>query len=161
MAGIIIEGAEQTGKSTLCRQLATKLGFELVHMHKDYGYVDGVFDYYSGYFYDIDRRPGNYVYDRSYVSELVYGSLFKRDNIDAQLQGKIERRFAELGYVFVLCHWDGDWIDREETVTQEQNRVVAATYDRVFETVSLPKLRLCPRRETDAIDRVVGLLKGI
>jgi hypothetical protein len=156
VAGIIVEGAEQSGKSTLSRHLADTLGFELVH----YGPAPIDFDYYSGYFRDIESRPGGYIYDRSYVSELVYGSLFRRNNIDAQLQQKIERRFSELGYVFVLCHWDGDWIDREETVTQDQNRTVAATYDRVFESISLPKLRLCPRRDPRSIDMVIGLLRG-
>lgn len=156
MAGIIVEGAEQSGKSTLCRQLADRLGFKLVH----YGPAAPDFDYYSGYFENIEREPGDYIYDRSYPSELVYGSLFRRNNIDGRLQRLIETRFSELGYVFVLCHWDGDWIEREETVTQSQNRVVASTYDRVFESITLPKLRLCPRLDPTAIDKVTALLRS-
>lgn len=157
MAGIIVEGAEQSGKSTFCQQLADRLGFKLIH----YGPASPDFDYYSGYFENIEREPGDYIYDRSYPSELVYGSLFRRNNIDDRLQGLIEARFSELGYVFVLCRWDGDWIEREETITQSQNRVAASTYDRVFEGITLPKVRLCPRLDPTAIDKAIGLLRSV
>ena len=75
--GIIVEGAEQQGKSTFCDKLSKRLGVEIIHMHRGYGFVDGKFDYLTGYFYDIDRRPGPFIYDRSYVSELAYGKVFQ------------------------------------------------------------------------------------
>lgn len=166
MPGIIVEGTEQTGKTTLANKLAARLGIEYSHMHRGSGFVNGVFDYYHGYFRDAVRtnEAGEalaYVLDRNYASELAYGRLFGRNNIDDRLRRKIEKRFNELGYVFVLCHWDGAWIDRDETVTSEQSKLVAAHYDEVFEGVTLPKLRVCPRRDPDALDRIVGLYERV
>ena len=160
MPGIIVDGAEQTGKSTFCRRLAEKLGYELVHMHKGYGFVDGVFDYVSGYFYDIDRNPDlSFVYDRNYLSELAYGGMFERGNITPEVQARIEQRFAQLGYVVVLCHYDGGWIDREETITREQNELVAKHFESAYNSVTLPKIKVCPRRDQDALAKVIELLE--
>ncbi len=142
--GIIVEGAEQQGKSTFCQKLTDALGVEVVHMHKGYGFVDGRFDYVSGYFYDIDRRPGPFIYDRSYISELVYGRLFNRNNITVEIQDKIERRFNDLGYFAIVLELNRPWIERDETVTREQNEKVKELYREVFPTLKIDKFVIKP-----------------
>ena len=145
--GIIVEGAEQQGKSTFCERLNKVLGAELIHMHKGYGFVDGRFDYVSGYFYDIDRRTGPFIYDRSYISELVYGRLFNRNNITSEIQSRIELRFKELDYFAVILELNRPWIDREETVTQEQNEKVKGLYREVYPTLLIDKFVIKPDDE--------------
>jgi hypothetical protein len=142
--GIIVEGAEQQGKSTFCQRLSQTLGIEVIHMHKGYGFVDGKFDYTSGYFYDIDRRPGPFIYDRSYISELVYGRLFNRNNITREIQDRVETRFNELGYFAVLLELNNPWIEREETVTREQNEQVKVLYRDVYEGLKIDKFFIKP-----------------
>ena len=145
--GIIVEGAEQQGKSTFCERLNKALGLEVIHMHKGYGFVDGRFDYFSGYFYDIDRRPGPFIYDRSYISELVYGRLFNRNNITPEIQARIEHRFKELGYFAVVLELNRPWIEREETVTREQNERVKELYLEVYPTLLIDKFVIKPDEE--------------
>lgn len=151
--GIIIEGAEQQGKSTFCDKLTRRLGIEVVHMHKGYGFVDGKFDYRTGYFYDIDRRPGPFIYDRSYVSEMVYGRLFGRNNITQEVQHDVESRFKDLGYFLVLLELDIPWIDRDETVTREQNDKVKQLYREVYPGLAIDKFLIKP--DDDAVEFVV------
>jgi len=148
--GIIVEGAEQQGKSTFCDKLSKRLGVEIIHMHKGYGFVDGKFDYLTGYFYDIDRRPGPFIYDRSYVSELAYGKVFQRNNITPEILQGIESRFQDLGYFLVLLELNLPWIDRAETVTQEQNEKVKKAYREVFPQLKIDKFLINP--SDDAVE---------
>ncbi len=83
--GIIVEGAEQQGKSTFCNRLKDILKIEVIHMDK----AGPNFDYFSGYFEDIERLKLPVIYDRSYISELVYGSYFGRNNINPDLKDRI------------------------------------------------------------------------
>ena len=145
--GIIIEGAEQQGKSTFCDKLIKILGIEAVHMHKNYGFVNGKFDYSTGYFYDIDRRSGPFIYDRSYVSELVYGKLFQRNNITPEIQANIEKRFIKLGYFLVVLELNQPWIIREETVTKEQNEKIKMIYREIYPTLTIDKFLINPTDE--------------
>ena len=145
--GIIIEGAEQQGKSTFCDKLIKRLGIEAVHMHKNYGFVNGKFDYSTGYFYDIDRRSGPFIYDRSYVSELVYGKLFQRNNITPEIQANIEKRFIKLGYFLVVLELNQPWIIREETVTKEQNEKIKMIYREIYPTLTIDKFLINPTDE--------------
>jgi hypothetical protein len=145
--GIIVEGAEQQGKSTFCDKLSKRLDVEIIHMHKGYGFVDGKFDYLTGYFYDIDRRPGPFIYDRSYVSELAYGNVFQRNNITPEILRGIESRFQDLGYFLVLLELNLPWIDRAETVTKEQNEKVKIAYREVFPRLKIDKFMINPTDE--------------
>ena len=145
--GIIVEGAEQQGKTTFCDKLSRRLGIEIVHMHKGYGFIDGKFDYFSGYFYDIDRRPGPFIYDRSYFSELAYGQVFGRKNITHEILHGIEERFSKLGYFLVLLELNRPWIDRDETVTKEQNDRVKQAYRDIFPTLNIDKFLINPTDE--------------
>ena len=153
IGGIIVEGAEQQGKSTFCSALSSSLGIDIVHMHKGYGFVGGKFDYLTGYFYDIDSRPGPFIYDRSYVSELAYGKVFGRKNITPDIQAGIESRFKEMDYFLVLLELNRPWISREETVSREQNEKVKEAYREIFPTLNIDKFVVNPTE--GAIDFII------
>jgi len=141
--GIIVEGAEQVGKSTFCQKLREWLDLDLVHMHKDYGFVEGKFDYFKSYFHDIDKQDEPIVFDRHYVSELAYGRLFDRDNIDDKIKAQIETKLRDLGYIIVLLvPRAGAWLDREEMITSEQNELVSQYFDEAYEDLRVTKIKV-------------------
>lgn len=155
--GIIVEGAEQVGKSTFCEKLSKRLGLGLVHMHKDYGFVNGKFDYFKSYFHDIDRQSLPLVFDRHYVSELAYGKMFDRKNIDAKIKTSIETRLRDLGYIVVLLMpQNKQWIEREEMITHEQNNVVTQYYDDVYKGLRVTKIKV-NAFDVMSLDRVIEL----
>lgn len=142
--GIIIEGAEQQGKSTFCKKLVDTLGIEVIH----FGPPSKDFDFFHGYFKDIDERGGPFIFDRSFLSELAYGKVFSRNRINFQLQEKIENKFKDLGYFVVLLELNLPWVDRFETVTEEQNERVKLAYRDVFSTLRLDKFLITPNEES-------------
>jgi thymidylate kinase len=142
--GIIVEGGEQQGKTTFCDKLTKRLGIEVVH----FGPASPDFDYFSGYFVDIDTRGGPFIFDRSFVSELAYGKIFNRKNITPEILKKVQDRFTDLGYFLVLLELNRPWIDRAETVTKEQNERVKQAYREIFPTLSMDKFVIEPSDES-------------
>ena len=63
---LIIEGPDQSGKTTLAKALAKRLGWEYVHMTKPP--VD--FNYLEGYLHECSRAR---VHDRFHLGAVVYG----------------------------------------------------------------------------------------
>lgn len=141
--GIIVEGAEQVGKSTFCDKLSKMLNLDLVHMHKNYGFVEGKFDYYKSYFHDVDKQDKPIVFDRHYVSELAYGRLFERKNIDVKIKDQIETKLRGLGYIVVLLTAPSkQWLDREEMITREQNELVSQYFDDAYQELRVTKIKV-------------------
>ena len=140
LGGIIIDGAEQQGKSTLCKKLASILNYPVVHFPPP----PDDFDFFDDYFKAINECKSPIIFDRSYTSELVYGSYFDRCHIDIDRQFDIESKFLGLGYMFVLSELNIPWIDREETVNKQQNKEIKKLYREVYNTISLPKIVVTP-----------------
>lgn len=141
--GIIVEGAEQQGKTTFCKKLQERLGIEVIH----YGPASKDYDYFNGYFVDIDQRGGPFIFDRSYISELSYGKVFSRNNITLEIKNKIERKFSDLGYFMILLELNRPWISREETVTKEQNEKVKLAYREVYSDLNIDKFVIKPNEQ--------------
>ena len=67
---IIVEGCDGTGKTTLCKRLAERYGFDVVHVtSKDPNDFD---------FYRQTMRKSNVVYDRHFLGELIYPEVYGR-----------------------------------------------------------------------------------
>ena len=95
--GIIIEGPDQFGKSTLCEKLHDKLNLQVIHYKPPKAGTDQ-FEYYTKFL----RNTGPYIFDRNYISELVYGPLFRSVSaINKELQTIIEREFKKQNYFVV------------------------------------------------------------
>jgi thymidylate kinase len=69
---IVIEGCDGTGKSTLAEHLATEHGFTVIHSPRTPDHVD-----LAGRYRRILAEPGLLALDRAFVSELVYGPLYR------------------------------------------------------------------------------------
>lgn len=68
---VVLEGCDGVGKSTLAGRLATH-GFATLHSPRTPDHEDLI-----GRYRDLLARPGRLVLDRSFVSELVYGPLYR------------------------------------------------------------------------------------
>ena len=67
---VIIEGADGVGKSTIAKKIAEKFNLSLVHFtNKDPRDLN---------FYYQSLRKNNVVYDRSFLSEMIYPKIFNR-----------------------------------------------------------------------------------
>lgn len=68
---IIIEGCDGTGKTTLAKKLARKYKCDVIHMTnkdpKDFN------------FYSQSLRKTKAIYDRNFLSEMIYPKVFKRN----------------------------------------------------------------------------------
>ena len=140
LGGIIVDGAEQQGKSTLCQKLGRALNYPVHH----FGPPPEGFDFFDDYFLPIQKESKPVIFDRSYTSELVYGRYFDRCHIDLDRQFDIEVRLMEMGYIFVLSELSIPWINREETVNKKQNKEIKKLYREVYNTISIPKLIVTP-----------------
>ncbi|MGW7786093.1 hypothetical protein [Streptomyces tricolor] len=69
---IVAEGADGVGKSTLARRFVSQYGFTAVHSPRTPDHEDLISRYR-----DLLARPGRLVLDRSFLSELVYGPLYR------------------------------------------------------------------------------------
>ncbi|WP_405775562.1 hypothetical protein [Streptomyces sp. NBC_01538] len=69
---VVLEGGDGVGKSTLASLLVTQHGFTAVHSPRTPDHQDLTHRYR-----DLLAQPGQLVLDRSFVSELVYGPLYR------------------------------------------------------------------------------------
>ncbi|MFC9913959.1 hypothetical protein [Streptomyces sp. NPDC127197] len=69
---VVIEGCDGAGKSTLATHLAREYGFTVVHCPRTPDSV-GLPQRYQ----ELLARPGHLVLDRSFLSELAYGPLYR------------------------------------------------------------------------------------
>lgn len=70
---VAIDGCDGTGKTSLAAVLTTEHGFTVIHSPRTPDNI-GLLDRYRG----ILATPGWLVLDRCFVSELVYGPLYRR-----------------------------------------------------------------------------------
>lgn len=72
---VVLEGGDGVGKSTLAELLVTRHSFTAVHSPRTPDHED-----LPSRYRDLLARPGRLVLDRSFVSELVYGPLYRNQS---------------------------------------------------------------------------------
>lgn len=150
MSGIIVEGAEQQGKTTFVEKLKNMTGLEIIHMHKNYGFINGKFDYVNSYFVDIKKHPEGLIFDRHYLSEICYGKLFARNNITNMMRNIIEERLNKFNYMLIVLDMTDDWIEREETISKEQNVIIKQYFKEEFNKSKINyKYYINPKNDND------------
>jgi thymidylate kinase len=94
---IVLEGCDGAGKTTLAEALAARHGYTIVHSGRTPDGTD-LADRYE----TILALPGRLVLDRSFISELVYGSLDRgRSRLTLPVVMTLTQRVAERGGVLV------------------------------------------------------------
>ncbi len=67
---VVLDGCDGVGKTTLAQRLSTQHGFTVVHSPRTPDHLD-----LAGRYRSILEREGNLLFDRCFLSELVYGPL--------------------------------------------------------------------------------------
>ena len=134
---IIVEGADQQGKSTLCKFLSDKLGFNVVH----FGKPSEDFDYIKDYLV-----PPKTICDRSFLSEVVYSKIIGRHCLAPQtlLCNILEKQNT---LVILLDRGDDFVFDstRKEDYTEKEIRATISWYRLVFNQIEIRnKMKLNP-----------------
>jgi thymidylate kinase len=133
---IIIEGADQQGKTTLREILAEKLGWNVMHFGKPYEGFDFIKDY---------RLPEHTISDRNFLSEVVY----------SRINGKKSRAASTFlcnmhkhdGTLFILMDREKDFVfdnTREEAYDEAAIKLAIYYYREEFLKLNIEKMRLNP-----------------
>ena len=136
---IIVEGADQQGKTTLCKLLQEKLGWEIIH----YGKPTEDFDFMTGY-----KLPVFTISDRNFLSEVVYSKVNgKQSRAAITLQSNIHKHDETL---LILLDREDHWVfDRKRHEDYKESDIVFARsiYQDEFKKVNMEKMRLNPNCE--------------
>ena len=129
---IIIEGCDGTGKTTLCKKLAERYGWDIVHVtSKDPNDFD---------FYRQTMRKTNVVFDRHFIGEMIYPQIYNRKgNLDRHdLEYFIHQSYKEKCPVIVLTT-DLEEIHRRLSVRGEEKFVAEKieTINKQFLSIAL------------------------
>lgn len=141
-AGIIIDGAENVGKTTLCNKLSDILGLKIIHFSKRKGIVTGKFDYFEGYFYDINKNKRHgLIFDRQFTTEIVYSIILKRpENINDEKRDKLVEMFNNIDYKFILLDSNIPWDnERRQQIDENTNNLVKKQYNELFDKLKFNK----------------------
>ena len=161
--GIIVDGAEQQGKSTFTKKLSEITNLPIIHMDKTYGFIDGKFNYTESYFIDIDKENSKgIIFDRFYMSEICYGKLFNRNNLTKEMIKENEKRLNDLNYMYIILEMEEkEWIEREEYINKEQNNKIKQYFKEAFENSNINNKFFIDPRDTNSIDFIFNKWKNL
>lgn len=135
---LVLEGCDGVGKTTLGKQLSTDCGFAVVHSPKTPDHLDLATRYRT-----ILAGPGRILFDRCFISELVYGPLYRgRSRINWSqaidlAEGVIDRSGALVHLTAPPAVIRRRLLSRDgEAVSLEEVSALVTGYERVFSTLS-------------------------
>jgi len=134
---IIVEGADQQGKSTVCDMLHGLLNWPVEHFNLT---IPKEFDFHGSYI-----LPENSISDRSYLSEIVYSSI---RGCESRVVKKelLEERMKCRCTLLILCDRKENYThsNRDEYLSESQILRARAVYRDVFEEVRMVKTKVDP-----------------
>lgn len=143
--GYIIEGADQQGKTTIVKNIcenSKRRSYKFGVPNKD-------FDFFKSY---IDPFINNNytVYDRSFVSEVVYSRVIPNRKVRVERFKDLVDFFKNNNFVFLFVERsDHVWEDREEEFEEKFNNSLKKEFREVFNMMSCEKYFLDPSDEID------------
>lgn len=163
MPGIIVEGGDQQGKSTLVKKLQRHYGWPSIHFVKP---KDEKFDHNSDYLMGSGLNSCGLLYDRSFLSEMAYGTALRGGSeIGAERFVMYDQVFASRRFMLVLCERKGfskiEWEQRREMFNFAQVMSVIKSFREWYDRLKyLPKIIIDPVRDQDAFEKVVEFYWG-
>ena len=150
--GIIVEGADQMGKSTFCEKLSKKLKMQVIH----YDPPKPGINFFNEYTRHLAYTNKPIIFDRNYMSELVYGPLFRgASGVTPEIKRRIENVYDINDYCLILLNRKNFvWEDREEMYTEDQMKYVRESFIKVYDTLSITKT-IIDAWDDDAIERAI------
>lgn len=133
---IIIEGADQQGKTTLCNKLQEALGWNVMHFGKPHEGFDFVKDY---------RLPEHTISDRNFLSEVVYSRINSKKSRAATTF--LCNMFKHDGTLLILLDREKSFVfdgSREEAYDEAAIKLAIYYYREEFNKLNIEKMRLNP-----------------
>lgn len=125
---IIVEGADQQGKTTLCNFLSENLGWPVIH----YGPPKEGFNFHSDYFFDEYT-----ISDRNFISEICYERT-KGKNHRIKNVLSLQRDMYGTLVVYVDRFENYAYEKRAEEFSKEFINMVRQKYRKVIPRINLP-----------------------
>jgi len=153
--GIILDGSDQQGKSLFAEKLKKVFNHKIIH----YDRPIGVNDYYFEYTQYLNNNE-KFIFDRNYLSEIVYGNLFRgKSGVTPEIQTKIEEEYNRQDYIFILCNRRNfDNIQsRDEMYSNDEIIKAKLEFLKAFETIKMFKAIVDPFENEKAINEVIDL----
>lgn len=163
--GIIVEGADQMGKSTFVEKLKKEISkyanVKVKHFRKNE--TDSCeIKYYTD---DIFNNDGPYIFDRNFISELVYGKIFRGSSkINELMKKKIEAIFESNNYFAVIITRLGyEWEDRKEEYDEKGNKEVIREFKKMPDKLNMPLIHIIDENPSsdENVRKVVDFWKKI
>ncbi len=154
---IIVEGCDKTGKTTLVKEIQKRFGGEVIKK----GNPDG--DAYIDYIATIARLTTDkfYIFDRFYLSELVYGPLMRGMNwLDKSKFENIEGYISKMQPVVIHAYNTEEFIhqkmkeDGEDYIEDDDVKHVLRLFEAVIPNTKFPVLKYKVGDGYDILDQI-------
>lgn len=154
---IILEGCDKTGKTTLAKEICSRLGYEYIKISNP------EYDAYQEYITHLNNTNGPTLFDRFHLGELVYGPIFRNKNDLAGYKfSNIEKVLKGKGTKIIYTYNNVDWIknkfieDKETFVSENQIEDIIKAYNNVLYKTELPVIKY---KIGDDIDKLIEELQ--
>lgn len=140
---IIVEGADQQGKTTVCHILSKMTGWGIKHFGLP---IPEDFDWHDDYI-----LPECTISDRNFLSEIVYSKIRGEHHRVRRLE-ELQNKMIAKGYVLILAdRWEHFVYDifRKEAFTEREIREVRRLYREAFKDIRIAKLQVNPSNEPE------------
>lgn len=153
-----MEGGDQAGKSFVCDVLKDRLGYPVHHFSAPTEKTDFRLEYVQ----PIIQSDTPIIFDRSYMSEMVYGPIARGvSGITPEIKKYVEDVLRSYNYVLVyLRNENWKYVDREgEMYTQEIIKKTREEYENVYREIGIPKMK-DDSFSAGCIDRILAFYKN-
>ena len=164
---IMIEGADNVGKSTIGKALAKRIHYDYFKMSRsnifvkkeDPKIVEAMHAFQIESFYNFSVLVNfNVILDRFYLSEIVYGKLFRK--IDEDFLWEYDKKFAKLNLKLIVLKKDENKLE-DELWTNEQLCTIQRKYVETYEKSACDKILIDTSNEDleSQLSQIINFLK--
>lgn len=143
---IIIEGADECGKSTLAKILARALNGVALHSTATPALFSALPDYHNNIMENVENNVElgrTVILDRFWPSEMAYGvNLFRPNSGYAEVADALHQRIIKLDYLYIFAFSYSGWnrykkghTDPAHSLTEEQYATIYKFYIKHFEQI--------------------------
>lgn len=146
--GFIIEGADQQGKTHLCKYIQAELGWEIKHFPppaKDFTFFKE---------YILKEKM---ISDRNFLSEVVYSTM-KGNKYRIKRLTELQLQLNRKGVVIIVLDRNNsdNLKERDELYTSDQIRTAIGLYKAKFDSILMEKYFINPEMSMNLVDILIS-----